>query len=80
MTNSIFGILTFIGNKEVIFGDFFTLFAYKNVNIDVESPKIVKKMQTMNRITKKFLKMKIFENFGHNWTNFDKKYLFFTKM
>ena len=42
-----------LGNRGVIFVDFFTNFAYKIVNIDVESTKIVTKMQTMNRITKK---------------------------
>ena len=74
MTNSIVGGLDFyIGNKRVIFGDFFTIFAHKIVNIDVESTKIVTKMQTINGVTKKILKMKNFENFGQNWTNFDKK-------
>ena len=47
------GLDFYIGNRGVIFGDFFTIFAYKIVNIDVESTKIVTKMQTMNRITKK---------------------------
>ena len=56
MTNSISGGLDFyIENREVIFGDFFTIFAYKIFNIDVESTKIVIKMQTMNRITQKNL-------------------------
>ena len=32
---------------------FITIFAYKIVNSDVESPNIVTKIQTMNRITKK---------------------------
>ena len=45
----------YIGKKGVIFGDFFTIFAYKIVNINVESIKIVKKMENMNRITKKNL-------------------------
>ena len=49
MTNSIFGGLeSYIGNRGVIFGAFFTIFAYKIVNIDVETIKIVSKMQTMN--------------------------------
>ena len=52
---------------------------YKIVNIDVESTKIVTKMQTMNRITKEILKMKNFENFGQNWANFDQKCLFLQK-
>merc|ERR1712208_206108 len=56
------GLDFYIGNRGVIFGNFFTIFAYKIVNIDVESTKIVTKMQTMNRITQKILKMKIFEN------------------
>ena len=65
MTNSIFGVLDFyIVNRGVIFGDFFTIFAYKIVNIDVESTKIVTKMQTINRITKKILE---------DLANFDKK-------
>jgi len=59
----------YIGNRGVIFVDSFTIFAYKIVNIDVESTKIVTKMQTMNKITKKILRMKIFENFGQNWAN-----------
>ena len=53
----------YIGNRGVIFGTFFTIFAYKIVNIDVESTKIVTKMQIMNRITLKILKMKNFQNF-----------------
>ena len=69
----------YIGNKGVIFVDFSTTFAYKIVNIDVESTKIVTKMQTMKRITKKILKMKNFENFGQNWANFDKKCPFLQK-
>ena len=69
----------YIGNKGVIFVDFSTTFAYKIVNIDVESTKIVTKMQTMKRITKKILKMKSFENFGQNWANFDKKCPFLQK-
>ena len=47
------------------------------VNIDLESTKLVTKMQTMNRITKKILKMTNFENLGQNWANFDKKMPFF---
>ena len=67
MTNSISGGLDFyIENRGVIFGDFFTIFAYKIFNIDVESTKIVSKMEIMDRITKKILKMKFFENFGQN--------------
>ena len=73
------GLDFYIGNRGVIFGNFFTIFAYKIVNIDVESTKIVTKMQTMNRITKKILKMKDFENFGQNWANFDKKCPFLQK-
>ena len=63
----------------VIIGDFFPIFAYEIVNIDVESTKIVTKMQIMNRITQKILKMKNFENFGQNWANFDKKCPFLQK-
>ena len=63
----------------MIFGDFFTIFAYKIINIDVESTKIATKMQTVNKITQKILKMKLFENLGQNWANFDKKCPFFTK-
>ena len=37
----------------VIFGDFFPIFAYEIVNIDVEGTKIVTKMQNINKITKK---------------------------
>ena len=54
----------YIENIGVIFGDFSIIFANKVFNIDVESTKIVTKMQTMERITEKILKMKIFENFG----------------
>ena len=43
----------YIGKRGVIFGDFFTIFAYKIFNIDVENTKIVTKMQTMDMITKK---------------------------
>ena len=47
MTNSILGGVDFyLENWGVIFGDFFTIFAYKIVNIDVESITIVTKMQT----------------------------------
>ena len=54
MTNSIFvGVDFYIENRGVIFGDFFTIFAYKIFNIDVESTKIVSKMKIMDRITKK---------------------------
>ena len=73
------GLDFYIGNKGVIFGDFFTLFVYKIVNIDVESTKIVTKMQTMDIITKKILKLEIFENFGQSWANFDKKCHFLQK-
>ena len=47
-------------NIGVIFVDFFTNFAYKIFNIDVESTKIVSKMETMDKITKKILKIKLF--------------------
>ena len=69
----------YIGKRGVIFGDFFTISAYKIFNIDVENTKIVTKMQAMDRITKKILKLKFFENFGHNWANFDKKCHFLQK-
>ena len=72
--------LLYIGNRGVTFGDFFTIFAYKILNIDVETTKFVSKMQTMNRITTKILKMKNVENFGQNWANFNKKCLFLTKI
>ena len=39
---------------------FFTIFAYKIFNIDVENTKIATKMQTMDIITKKILKLKFF--------------------
>ena len=67
------GLDFYIGNRGVTFDDFFTIFVYKIVNIDVESTKIVTKMQAMDRITKKILKMKIFGNFGQLWANFAKK-------
>ena len=52
MTNSISGSLDFhIGNIGVIFGVFFT----KICNIDIETTKIVTKMQNMGKITKKLL-------------------------
>ena len=61
MINSIFGGLDFyIENIGVIFGDFFTSFAYKIFDIDVESTKIVSKMETMNRISKKNFKINFF--------------------
>ena len=65
------GLDFYIGNKGVIFVDFSTIFAYEIVNVDVESIKIVTKMQTMNRIKKNIFKMKIFETFGQDWPNFD---------
>ena len=43
----------YIGKRGVIFGDFFTIFAYKIFNIDVENTKIVTKMQIIDIITKK---------------------------
>ena len=49
------GLDFYIRIRGVIFVDFFTIFAYKVVNIDVESTKIVTKMQTMNRIKKNIL-------------------------
>ena len=67
MTNSISrGLDFYIENKRVNFGDFVTIFAYKIFNIDVESTKIVSKMEIMDRITKRILKIKFFENFGHD--------------
>ena len=61
MNNSIFGGLDFyIEDRGVIFGVFFTIFAYKIFNIDVESTKIVSKMEIMDRITKKNVKNDIF--------------------
>ena len=47
------GFEFYIGKRGVIFGDFFTIFPYKIFNIDVENTKLVKKMQTMDVITKK---------------------------
>ena len=46
------GLDFYIVNIGVVFSDFFTIFAYKILNIDVESTKFVTKMQTMARITK----------------------------
>ena len=67
MTNSIFGGLDFyIEERGVICGDYFTINAYKISNNDVESTKIVSKIETMDRITIKILKIKFFENFGQN--------------
>ena len=61
MNNSIFGGLDFyIENIGVILGDFFTNFAYKFLNIDVESTKIVTEMQAMSSIPTKFCKTAIF--------------------
>ena len=48
------GLDFYIGNKGVIFGDFFTIFAYKISNIVVESTKIATKVHTMYRITKEY--------------------------
>ena len=47
----------YIGKWGVIFGDFFTIFAYKIFNIDVENTKIANKMQTIDIIPKKILKL-----------------------
>ena len=65
MINSIFGGLDFyMENIGVIFGVFFTIFAYKIFNIDVESTKIVSKMKNMMESQKKswrlnFLKISV---------------------
>ena len=67
MTNSICrGLDFYIENREVIFGDFFTIFAYKIFNIDAESTTILTKMQTMDKITIRIIKLKFFEMFGQN--------------
>ena len=73
------GLDFIIGNRGVIVGDFFTISTYKIFNIDVKSTKIVKKMQTMNTIAQKILKIKFFENVGQNWAHFDKKHHFLHK-
>ena len=67
----------YIGKRGIIFGDFFTIFAYIIFNIDVENIKIVTKMQTMDTITKKILKIKISENFGQNWQILTKNAIFY---
>ena len=51
MANSILCLDFYIGNRRVIFEDFFTIFAYKICNIDVENIKIVKKMQNKTKYT-----------------------------
>ena len=52
MTNLNFrGLDFYIGNKGVIFGKFFNIFANKIFNIDVESTIIVTKMQIMDWTT-----------------------------
>ena len=62
------GVLTFIyGKRGVIFGDFLSIFACKIFNIDIESTKVVLKIQTMDRIKKKSWQIIFFENFGKNW-------------
>ena len=64
MTNSTFlGLDFYIVNIEVILADFFTIFAYEIFIIDVETIKIVTKIQTMSRIAKKNHR---YENFGQN--------------
>ena len=52
----------YIGNRGVSFIDFY-YFSYEIFNIDVECTKIVSKMETMDRITRIILKIKILENF-----------------
>ena len=72
------GVFDFcIENRGVIFGDFFTIFAYKIFNIDVESTNILSKMKIMDRIIKQILKMNIFESFGRSGPNFDKNAIFY---
>ena len=56
------GVLTFI-YEERDFGDFLTIFACKIFNIDVESTKVVLKIQAMDRITKKYWKIIFFWKF-----------------
>ena len=64
MTDSISrGLDFYIENIRAIFGDFLTIFAYEIFNIDVETIKIVTKIQTMSRIAKKNHR---YENFGQN--------------
>ena len=64
MTNSICGNLdSCMGNKGVIFCNVFTIFAYKNFNINVESTTITRKMQTMDTITELLM---IFWKFGRD--------------
>ena len=54
MTNPIFSFYNFfMGKLEVIFDDFFTIFQYKIFNI--ESAKIVTKMQTMGILPTKII-------------------------
>ena len=60
MSNSISGGVEFyIENRGVIFGDLFAIFPYKIFNIEVESIKIVSKMEIMDGIARKILNMKI---------------------
>ena len=67
-TNSICWGLDFcIGNKGVIFVDFFTIFVFKIFNINVESIKIVKELQNMDETTKRKIEGENFENLGQNW-------------
>ena len=63
----------YIGKRGVIFGDFFTIFAYKIFNIDVENTKIVTKMQTIDIITKKWHFLSKFAQF---WPKFSKNFNF----
>ena len=78
MTNSIFGGVDFyVENRGVIFCVFSTIFACKIFNIDVESTKVVLKIQTMDRITKKSWKINLFENFGQHWSNSSKNAIFY---
>ena len=48
----------YVGKRGVIFCDFFTIFAYKIFNIDVENTKIVAKMESIRYNHKKILKSK----------------------
>ena len=62
------GLDFYIGNRGLIFGNFFTIFAFKIINIDVGSIKIISKMQTMNGITRKSWRWKFYKF----WTKFGK--------
>ena len=57
---------------------FFTILPIKSLILMLTTPKLLQRCWSWIEL-QKILKMKIVENFGQNWVNFDKKYNFLLK-